>query len=248
MKKFFIVLVSVMLLGSINANGQRPIGDTIPVGSGDYLYHNFHTSGSYHAFLFPYGGAIGGDVNYYMDLYYFVYITNLREFVLCPNGQWSDFYEFYQAYPDIGMLGGRHITGQEFACNDDLMVRGLAVCPTIFTDVPHLIHVPFINTLSQVVDTTMAGRETGYVQLYTIEGGLPQLQAEGAWRWEDAHRYMYFPHHMDDAMPITVPLYETLFDSSILISGLAGTHNNNGIVLTETSAGSMACWEHYPTT
>ena len=29
MKKFFIVLVSVMLLSSINANGQRPIGDTI---------------------------------------------------------------------------------------------------------------------------------------------------------------------------------------------------------------------------
>ena len=174
--------------------------------------------------------------------------------MLYPNGQWSDFYEFYQAYPDIGMYGGRHITGQEFACNDDLMVRGLAVCPTIFTDVPHLIHIsaPYVNTLSQVVDTTIAGRETEYVQLYTIEGGLPQLQAEGAWRWEDAHRYMYFPHHMDDSLrPITVPLYETLFDSSILISGknfmLAGTHNNNGVALSVTTSESLACWEHYPT-
>ena len=254
MKKFFIVLVSVMLLGCMNANGQRPIGDTIPVGSGDYLYHNYHTSGSYRAFLAPYGRAIGGDVNYYLDLYYYIYITNLREYVLYPNGQWSDFYEFYQAYPDIGMYGGRHITGQEFACNDDLMVRGLAVCPTIFTDVPHLIHIsaPYVNTLSQVVDTTIAGRETEYVQLYTIEGGLPQLQAEGAWRWEDAHRYMYFPHHMDDSLrPITVPLYETLFDSSILISGknfmLAGTHNNNGVALSVTTSESLACWEHYPT-
>ncbi|MBR3412470.1 MAG: hypothetical protein IKG81_07260 [Bacteroidales bacterium] len=111
MKKFFIVLVSVMLLGSMNANGQRPIGDTIPVGSGDYLYHNYHTSGSYRAFLLPYGRAIGGDLNYYLDLYYYIYIMNLRDFVFYPNGQWSDIYEFYQAYPDIGMLGGRHITG-----------------------------------------------------------------------------------------------------------------------------------------
>ena len=252
MKKFFIVLVSVMLLGCMNANGQRPIGDTIPVGSGDYLYHNYHTSGSYRAFLLPYGRSIGGDLNYYLDLYYFFYIGNYVNYFLLP-GQWSDLYEFYEDYPDIGMMGGRHITGQEFECNDNLMVKGLAVCPTIFTDVSHVIRLaPYVNTLSQVLDTTMAGRETEYVQLYTIEGGLPQLQAEGAWRWEDAHRYMYFPHHMDDSLrPITVPLYETLFDSSILISGkrfmLAGTHNNNGVALSVTTSESLACWEHYPT-
>ena len=108
MKKFFIVLVSVMLLGCMNANGQRPIGDTIPVGSGDYLYHNYHTSGSYRAFLLPYGRAIGGDVNYYMDLYYFFYIGNYVNYFLLP-GQWSDLYEFYEDYPDSLCHGKEHL-------------------------------------------------------------------------------------------------------------------------------------------
>ena len=251
MNKFFILLVSVMLLSSINANGQRPIGDTIPVGSGDYLYTNFHDSGSYRLCILPSRASLDDNYYFYLDWYYMVYNRNLWN-MLMGDGQMT-YNEVLLLYPGIGWFNGRHITGQEFTRNDELMVRGLAVCPTI-SDVSRLASSPLENTWPQVQDTSIAGRETEYVQLYTIEGGLPQLQAEGAWRWEDAHRYMYFPHNYDDSLlgPISVPLYETMFDSSILISGktfmLAGTHNNNGIVWAETSAGTRACWEHYPTT
>lgn len=201
--------------------------------------------------------------------YSLVYLRNL----LNPGGEMS-LDEFYHLYPELAsQTSGRHLTGQEYDALEPMMVVGLAVCPTVVSDresLSKLTSGPF-NThyweWMHVVDTTMAGRLTEYVQLYTIEGGQPQFQAEGAWRLEDPHRYMLFsnwydidsyrvPPNLLHEDTIYVPLYEAMFGRGVLVDGksymLAGTHNNNGAIWTQECCDTLyddstICFEHSPT-
>ena len=151
----------------------------------------------------------------------------------------------------------------------------MACCPTLVNTENMLIGVTVGNPLPDgaslkkcVIDTSMANRDTEYLQLYAIEGGQPQLLAEGGWRFDDPHRNMIFPYTVrgwwNDAMTtandsLAVPLYEVMFDSTILIDHeksptimIAGTHNNNGMMWSLTANDTVFptprnCWLHYPT-
>jgi len=270
MNKFFILLVSVMLLSSIKASGQRPIWDTITFEEVDEYHFNASAANcsgghGYYKYL-----CVNNTL---LDHLWSAYLNVLRN-SLNPGGQMSLDY-FYQQYPELATGStGRHITGQEYFAIEPMMVVGLAVCPTVVSDRESLLKLtasPLYTHYGEwvhVVDTTMASRLTEYVQLYTIEGGQPQFQAEGAWRWENPHRYMLFTNWYDvdyyrysDRVHLYedttyVPLYEAMFDSGILLAGksymLAGTHNNNGAVWAEVCSDTTysvptICFEHSPT-
>ena len=173
---------------------------------------------------------------------------------------------------------GRHISGQEYPLPDeDMVIIGLAVCPTVLSTAEELKNIscmPYIVPPSwplewiHCVDTTLAGRETEYVQLYTIEGGVPQLRGEGAWRLEHPHRYMYFPNTMYYTTsglvvghePLIVPLYEVMFDTAVYFEAdksssimVAGTYYNNGAVWSSVASDTVfgtpkICYEHSVTT
>ena len=253
-----VFIILMVFVGGVSANAQRPVGDTINLGNGGYLYDSMYDTGAYAPFMYD---SLEPDCVYGHYWTWYLYLT-LR-------GQMS-FEDFIQQYPDLATRhSGRHVMGQEFSTSETMVVIGLAVCPTIYFDVTHsLLATPFASLVGpylHVKDTAMATREDEYVQLYTIEGGQPQLQAEGKWRWEYPHRYMLFPRFYDwnGAYNINifddttyVPLYEVMFDTGILIGGknimLAGTHNNNSTVWSLEAVDTVftepkICWEHYPT-
>ena len=129
----------------------------------------------------------GNIAGYHSTLDY----SSNRPFVLSPDYLWSRYSIYFrqlllqeisydtlaQLYPElITESGGIHITGEEFATTEDLMVIGLAVCPTIFTDTDSM------RLIAHIIDTSIANRLTEYVQLYTLNGGVPLLRAQGPWR------------------------------------------------------------------
>ena len=265
------------MLGSISVVAQRPVGDTILMGSNsEYLYDSVHLNGAYLPTLqyntsnpnFPFQIILDNIwMSYYSSIFH--YYWNMLDSATVLN--------FIHEYPNLSNYNtGRHITGWQFATpDDDIVIKGLAVCPTII-NTEQLLECATdyrwrgqgIDTAARyVIDTTLVGRETEYVQLYTIEGGQPQFQAEGGWRIEYPHRYMLFPRsyecsHLTALAPsndtIVVPIYETMFDTSILIEPdkvqycmLAFTHNNNNAVWSLTANDTVfpspnICWEHYP--
>ena len=269
--KRIITLVFVALLCGVDVNAQRPVGDTIAYGGGgEYWYDSAYTNGvcAYNKYM--------GRYSMYLDDLWVAYSQLLRN-ALFQNSQTTSWDEFYHQYPDLASYcTGRYIRGQEFtAASEELLVVGLAVCPTFVGEqaLPQLNSYYFLDYVMtgdnwlHVVDTTIAGRLTEYVQLYTFESGTPQLLAEGGWRWEYPHRYMLFPNwyergglhfvpvlHEEDT--IIAPLYEVMFDTAVLLDKptfmLACTHNNNGAVWTDTCSDTIysepkLCFEHYPT-
>ena len=255
--KRIIVLIVLIALGGVSVNAQRPVGDTLTLGSNnEYLYDALFLS-------------TGGTAGYNPTLSFTVPPSPHNTYTDFTWGGYSgtilwslfggelNLITLRQLYPELFAGTCIHIIGEEFATTDDLMVLGLAVCPTIYTD--------SISTITHVIDTSIANRLTEYVQLYTINGSTPQLEAQGAWRWEDPHRYMLFPNTNYEGVGVQVgtttcvPLYETMFDTSVFIDAektekymLAGTHNNNGVVWADTCYDTIfptpqICIEHYAT-
>ena len=257
MKKLIIILANISFLAGI-ANGlyaQRPVGDTIIMGSSsDYWYDSLYLDPGITVGYNPSSNPRfhRSDVDYY---WYVMrpYFYNL----LLQEMSWDTLLKYYPELTSCN--GGIFISGMEYETMEDMMVLGLAVCPTIHTDpVSHIEHV---------IDTSMVNRLTEYVQLYTMEGGTPHLRAEGPWRWEDPHRYMLFPNTFDVdsgtmhvGMTSCAPLYECMFDTGVYIEAekiqsfmVAGTHNNNGVVWADTCYDTIfpepqMCIEHYATT
>ena len=119
-------MLLLALVGGECVNAQRPVWDTIPVGDGDYLFQPLHLDGSYCSTQMP--SSSGG-----FDYIYWNYNHDLV-WSMMSNGQMT-WMEFLHTYPDLASLSlGRHITGQEYTADEDMMVIGLAVCPTILTD------------------------------------------------------------------------------------------------------------------
>ena len=257
MKKIVVLVVLAAALCGAGVDAQRPVGDTINIGEGDYLYYPLYANGAYAQC----NGTIAQPEPYYRS-YWTWYLK-----VPLMGGQMS-FEEFIQENPDMACdFAGRRIVGQEFPqTTESVMVIGLAVCPTICTDVTTIPALPSLAPYLHVVDTAVANRETEYVQLYTISGNQPEFRAEGAWRIEDPHRYMMFPSYVRALgstviIPINdtqyVPLYEAMFDTGVLIEGkpymVAGTHNNNSTMWSTTAIDMVfdephICWQHYPIT
>ena len=258
MKKIVVLMVLAAALCGASVNAQRPVGDTINIGEGDYLYYHLYANGAYAQF---YGTSSRPEL-IYSSYWSWQLWTPLR-------GQ-MNFEEFIQEYPDMACdFAGRRIVGQEFPQRtESVMVIGLALCPTICTNVNTILALPSLAPSLHVVDTAVANRETEYVQLYTIDGDQPEFRAEGAWRIEDPHRYMMFPRYVSPessptyVIPINdtqyVALYEAMFDTGVLIEGgkaymVAGTHNNNSTMWSSTAIDTVfaephICWQHYPIT
>lgn len=261
MKKTSIIIILMTVLCGVGVNAQRPVGDTINLGGGDYLYYPMNPT-ELRAYWPHMGNTFCFD-----GIYQYYYMYTLLPLL---QGLTTD-EDFLQLFPNLASWNsGRYITGEEIPLTDNVRVIGLAVCPTIFYDIDILWTVPFARLLPNgrvggPVDTTIANRETEYVQLYTIEGGQPQLQAEGAWRWEYPHRYMMFPKTASTYGSFLnntsyAALFEVMFDTGVVIDiekqtlMVAGTHNNNGAVWSQVMAGDTVyttpriCWEHFPTT
>ena len=258
MKKIHILMLFVAVQLSICAEAQRPVGDTVTMGSNrDYLYESLYLSS---------GGGAGYNPtlsfavapsphNTYTDFMWGGYSGRII-WRLLGEGEIS-WNELNQIYPELRAGTCIHIVGEEFSTTEDMMVLGLAVCPTIYTD--------SLSNIVHVVDTALANRLTEYVQLYTINGSTPQLEAQGPWRWEFPHRYMLFPNTnfegggVQAGVTACVPLYEVMFDTSVFVEVdkmpnyiLAGTHNNNGVVWASTCYDTVfsqpqICLEHYAT-
>ena len=271
MKRFFILIILVVVMGCYYVQAQRPVGDTTYMGGdADYLYDTVHIAGSY----YPLGSMLANNVS--LDIVLLYYFQDVLSNLFQPTE--GEELQFYLEHPDLATYTtGRFISGQEFYLSDDVMVIGLAVCPTLVTDVSQLVMLPLANYLVDydyrsyyngglpIADTSMANRETEYVQLYSMGGNMPHLRAEAGWRWEYPHRYCSFISYTynDRVLPqfydtIYVPMYEAMFDSGILMEGgksfmVAGTHNNNGAVVRDTCYDIIfpqpaICWGHYPTT
>lgn len=173
MKKRLTLLVLACMLGGIGMQAQRPVGDTTYMGGdADYLYDTVHIVGSYHQWGNMLSAIAGLDM---VLVYYFQDVLSKR--FQPPEGEEL---QFYFEHPDLATWNtGRFISGQEFPLSDDVMVIGLAVCPTLVTDVSQLIVMPLANYDYSywgrglpIADTAMANRETEYVQLYSMEGNV----------------------------------------------------------------------------
>ena len=276
MKKLSIWIILLTIMGGSRVSAQRPVGDTLDYGDGDYLYDSIQCDGAYHFVngLTVTGTAWGVYQWAGLDNMYSSYRGYLYDLLLA-EGLTDD--EIRHLYPYLATPDGSpHITGQQFYPSEDLCVKGLAFCPIIRTDVEHLSGY-FVSDGSgglnievrlPAIDTTLSGRLTEYVQLYAMDTCI-RLLAEGGWRIEDPHRYMRFPSqwvHLFDSISggsfvivdsaVYAPLYEVMFDSCVVIEGgkgdsymLAGTHNNNGVVWYDyyMNGDSILCYEHYLT-
>ena len=265
-----IAIIFILMLSGVGAcvNAQRPVGDTLTVGTGDYLYQDsIHIGGSYNSLS-------TSEYLYYEDLdYVYNLYNNYVGRMLMGQMTYS---QLRHTYPNLVIdNAGPHTTGFEFYVPEDLYVRGLAACPQVRTDM-HTIYPYelFWDTIRwspkyfSVIDTTMEGRLDEYLQLLIVDSTTLRLLGEGGWRWDDAHRYMHFPSQfifdtiigtmmaIDSA--VYAPLYEVMFDSSVVIEGkhwyvVAGTHNNNSVLWCDTCREDMIfpelrlCYEHYPT-
>ena len=262
MKRRIVLTILLVVLGGICVNAQRPVGDTIIMGSSsDYWYDSLYIDSGY---IVGYNPSSNPRFNKYdVDYYWYVMCPYFQNLLLQEEMSQDTILKYYPEL--ITRTGGIYILGMEYETMDDMMVLGLAVCPTIHTD-PVRSNNPYWGSV-HVIDTSMANRLTEYVQLYTFEGGEPLLRAEGPWRWEDPHRYMLFPNTFDvDSGIIHVgvtscaPLYECMFDTGVYIEAwksqsfmVAGTHNNNGVVWADTCYDIIfpepkICIEHYATT
>ena len=279
MNRNTLLITFMFMLAGVCADAQRPLGDTILVGNNiEYLYDSVHLNGAYLPPLEHYTSYSNYPIFIVLDGFWFSYLSSFLYPYYMDRLDSATALNYIHEHPDLsGYNTGRHITGCQFATpDDDIAVKGLAVCvcPIIF-NTEELLGYTGMNiwrfqgvdtTVRYVIDTTLVGRETEYLQLYTIEGGQPQLQAEGGWRIEHSHRHMLFPRSYESSHltalpsngPVVVPLYEAMFDTSILIEAdkvqhymLAFTHNNNNAVWSLTANDTVfpspnICWEHYP--
>ena len=173
MRKFFIVTVAMMSAIVTEVNAQRPVGDTTAICSEhDYIYDTIYRIGWV---KFPDGQHLPDPIYRYYQWHYYGNYTSAHD------GQW----EF--EYPDFVDGGdvGRHISGIEYiAPLSDVKIIGLAACPYL-TKNPNTLNgingrycswqnwyadtSILLNDSLPVLDTTLAGRETEYLQLYLMD-------------------------------------------------------------------------------
>ena len=240
MKKFFLMMVLTIMMFSVGVKAQRPVGDTVVFGEGDFLYDSVY----YRAVIYSdYSSHLEDDLAFtWYKAYRMVLILNSREY------RGINTYDFYLNFPEL--FSAPHISGQQFYTpggkDDSIKVIGLAICPLIkpASGYPNPVSIEHEYPIP-VIDTTMDGRLTEYVQLYSPVGDTTLvLRAEGPWRIEDPHRYLQFPAFLQNTPAgsasavrvdsvVNVPLYEVMFDTGVVINDgtyvVAGTYNNNGV-------------------
>lgn len=251
-----IILFAVLLGGVMPAMAQRPVGDTVVGREPSYLYSNW-----------PSDSIVPLMVS--RDAIYTKIVSDARF-----HAYGSTMYKFWAARDDFD-ISGNHIAGREIVVAEPVSVIGVAACAyadssaTILTRIeydengglgysgsyiPGELHNAFPD-IRDVIDTTMSGRATEYLQLYGILKDTPVLVEQGAWRHEHPHRRMQY---MTGVGNNVLHLQEVLFDTSIVLDTnfiVAGTSNNNtrtiGSTMGEQGLLVHACcyyqWDHFPT-
>ena len=250
-----IIVLMVMLAMGVGVHAQRPVGDTINVGEGDYRYDTAHRAGLFY---------ISSGIHCYYDYASLSFVFDILDRMPYPdvNPGYFDEILLQRTYPDL-WYNGSHIAGQQFCLSRDEEIRviGVAVCPLVNPQLEDNIDSSWYQGIwvVPILDTTMAGRLTEYMQLYTVDAGnrTLRLKAEGPWRWEDPHRYLQFPHYYawrdtldENSNPsrefilidstIVTPLYEVMFDTGVVIRDsafvIAGTYYNNKYSLYDSAS------------
>ena len=259
MKKVNIRLwltVAVLLVSEISvARAQRPVGDTLLGPSADSAY-------------FPY-------------VYDWLPTSDAREWYTYPGDLPLSMLECVQGTgycPVLGLEGNGNLReGNQFYTDRPLKILGIAACARA----QNVFDFEFANhpewSYMGILDTTLAGRNTDSLILYSLSSTGPKYLTGGPWRVENPHRHMILPvrdsiygrvvcprgeNRSDwnggNPNPVNAALYEVLFDRPEVVTDsfvVAGTANNNELVEvfvpypngTGQSGQTQCKFEHRPT-
>ena len=259
MKKINFLMLTIVLLVAVmdGVQAQRPVGDTL---------------------MGP-----GMDTSYYPDVYDWLptadtrsWRTSLDDKLYYFNGGYIQGAGFcpYKG-PDFN---GNLKEGNQFFTDHPLKVVGAAACGRAMN--VYYQHFEYYcdtyATYLAIIDTTLAGRNTDSLILYTFsEDGNPKYLTGGPWRVENPHRHMNLPRRQQSTfapgsyagdsdsvwryeLPVLADLYEVIFDEPVVVRDsfiVAGTANNNELVdmIVPCPNGSgqsgprLCLWEHRPT-
>ena len=246
-KNFFLMLIVMMLPSGMNCvRAQRPVGDTLMSPS--------------------------MDTTYYPDVYDWFPTSDIHQWYTHPS-DWllQTGYPYHQGdsyCPSLGYHSNGNLReGNQFFTDHLLKVVGAAACARA----QEVFYLPYQgeclnnDSFMCIIDTTLAGRNTDSLILYTFsEDGEPEYQIGGPWRAENPHRHMILPIRDDiwwsgsNHDTVNAALYEVIFDKPVVVEDsfiVAGTANNNELVdmmvpcpLSSQQYGRRYClFEHRPT-
>lgn len=241
-----------------NVLAQRPVGDTVRGVEETYFYNHYTNPDNWsdqYAGVNQYSWLVRYDIGIPNCVPEFSFWNEHR------NGNGIDGMQMFTEKP-IKILG---IAAVAF------MQRWFDTTTSINMSMYHRPGLPEYNSelnpgffFQNTLDTTVAGRVTDSLILYKTTVKEPIKLAAAPWRIEQPHRYMDLPHrgwynylgaHIGD--PITLPLYEAMFDSPVVVDDsfiVAGTFRNNekvyvwhGIPAYPEFGENMYLWNHQPT-
>ena len=134
---------------------------------------------------------------------------------------------------------GAYTTGRLMYAPGPMSIIGIAASAEVYTnfDVYYVSnarwsHINLNNTnLTSVIDSTVAGRLTEYLQLYVPKSKDGwDLAAQAGWNVTDSHRYIHLPNNRYRLQGVPSPLYEVYFDHPYTVEGsfvVASTRLNN---------------------
>ena len=237
----YILLAAMLLVGKNDVYAQRPVGDTLTNFSDDSTYY----MGGYNWSSIP-------------DPY--TWFSTKQDFYVSSYSPSTDVGQYECISSEIEddcLMPGNYIEGIRMETDRPLKILGIAVCA--FAE--ELSDGPV--RLDNVLDTSMAGRNTDSLVLYTLTPSGPHMLTGGPWRMEHPNRYMvlprydtirYFcaPSHPELLLMPVSGLYEVMFDKpQVVIDSfvVACTANNNHTVEVWDQGHFRAkCyWEHRPT-
>ena len=234
MKKITFFILTMTLLSAVTwqVQAQRPVGDTL---------------------MGP-----GMDTSYYPDVYDWLPTADSHEWYTYPVDLMLWQLGVVQGPPSsvcpvLGYeLNGNIRHGNQFYTDRPLKILGIAACAraqNIFYC--HFPDGPTDSTYIGIVDTTLAGRNTDSLLLYTFSSTGPKYLTGGPWRVEYPYRHMILPrreyryagelHYRGDrdsdwSWPtdtVNAALYEVIFNEPVAVRDsfiVAGTANNNETV------------------
>ena len=250
----FIMLTMLLLATGINSvQAQRPVGDTL--------------------------SGTGADTTYYPGVYDYSleWRTSLTDFL--NDGRATD----WSSWCPIGSYcNGNLREGNQFYTDRPLKVVGVAACGRAlnvyyerYGNCPRRVTChDDDDTFLCIIDTTLAGRRTDSLILYTFSSnGEPMYLTGGPWRVEYPHRHMTLPRRQSSAtaplcylgdndsswyyqLPVLADLYEVMFDKPRVVTDsfiVVGTANNNELIDVAacpdnyTTGERLCLWEYRPT-
>ena len=134
---------------------------------------------------------------------------------------------------------GTYTTGRLMYAPRSMSVIGIAASAEVYKtfDIEDLNYYSwemsnyYAFALNLMIDTTIAGRLTEYLQLYVPKSKDGwDLAAQAGWNVTDSHRYIHLPNNRCRLPGVSSPLYEVYFDHPYTVQGpfvVAGTRLNN---------------------